>query len=194
MSILDLRDASPNPHPWGLEPLPDDPNHLLDNRFVIVLLVMLVLRLRRYFGQNMYTLALFHLPGTVLHELAHFITGMVMNAHPVGLTLWPRKSKDGKGYVLGAVRFQHLTWYNAFPTAMAPLLLIVVAYWVHSNFFYLMPYTPMTSLAHLLLIGILIENSIPSPVDFRIAFMSAQGTTIYGGSIAALVMAWIWWG
>jgi len=62
--------------------------------------------------------------GTLCHELAHFSVGLLTNAEPVGLTIWPRRR--GKVWELGAVTFANLRWYNAAPAALAPFLVLLV--------------------------------------------------------------------
>jgi hypothetical protein len=68
------------------------------------------------------------LPGTILHELTHLITGFLLGAHPAKFSIVPRR-KDG-GLVLGHVQFARLRWWNAAPVCMAPLLLLPGAAWL----------------------------------------------------------------
>jgi hypothetical protein len=65
--------------------------------------------------------AVFLLPGTVAHELLHFLVGLLLNGKPVSLSVWPRRTAPGQ-WVLGTVRFANLRWYNAVFIALAPLL------------------------------------------------------------------------
>ena len=75
----------------------------------------------------MWASALVNIPGTILHEMMHYIVGLVLNAHPCNFTIFPRKSPDGY-YVMGSVGFRNVTFYNAIPSAMAPLLLLVIGF------------------------------------------------------------------
>ncbi|MGW8392062.1 hypothetical protein [Pseudoduganella sp. HUAS MS19] len=68
--------------------------------------------------------SLLQLPGTLCHELAHFLAGLATLARPVSLSIIPRR--EGKGYLLGEVKLANASWYNAAPTALAPLLLVLV--------------------------------------------------------------------
>lgn len=68
------------------------------------------------------------LPGTMLHELLHLIAGLVSNARPVSLSIWPRRVAGG--YQLGAVGFSNIRWYNAAIVGMAPLLGFALAIWL----------------------------------------------------------------
>lgn len=52
------------------------------------------------------------LPGTLVHELLHLLVGLLLNGKPVSLSLWPRKASQGR-WILGAVGFVNLRWYNA---------------------------------------------------------------------------------
>jgi hypothetical protein len=71
---------------------------------------------------------LLQLPGTLCHELAHFAAALATCARPVSLSIVPRRS--GKGYQLGEVKLANARWYNAAPTALAPLLLVLIPWWV----------------------------------------------------------------
>lgn len=74
---------------------------------------------------------IFTLAGTLCHELAHFLAGLLTNARPAGLTVIPRRV--GQGWQLGSVTLHNVRWYNAAPSALAPLAIIAlplaVAWW-----------------------------------------------------------------
>ena len=65
-------------------------------------------------------------PGTVVHELLHWIVGFLLNAQPVSMSLWPRRISD-RQWALGSVSFRNVRWYNAIFVGLAPLLAIVMA-------------------------------------------------------------------
>ena len=65
-------------------------------------------------------------PGTLVHELLHWIVGFVLNAKPVSMTLLPRRLSD-RQWALGSVAFRNVRWYNAVFVGLAPLLAIVAA-------------------------------------------------------------------
>ncbi len=71
------------------------------------------------------------LPGTICHELCHFCVGMVTGAAPSSLSIVPRRT--ARGWDLGSVTLMRVRWYNAAPSALAPLALclipIAVAAW-----------------------------------------------------------------
>jgi hypothetical protein len=74
---------------------------------------------------SMWQLALFSLPGTVAHELSHFIVGAVTLAGPQRVSLWPRRS-SGR-WILGFVTFRNVNVLNGAFVALAPLLLLPIA-------------------------------------------------------------------
>lgn len=77
--------------------------------------------------------ALATLMGTMVHELLHAVVGALTGARPVSMNLFPRRSVDGRSYVMGSVTFENLTWYNAAPACLAPLLglpLLVLVAWL----------------------------------------------------------------
>ena len=71
---------------------------------------------------------LFTLAGTVCHELAHFVVGLVTCARPGSISVVPRRTAGG--WQLGAVTLARVRWYNAAPAALAPLLLLMLPWWV----------------------------------------------------------------
>ena len=74
---------------------------------------------------SMWLSSLVNVPGTILHEFMHYFVGMILNARPCNFTIFPRRGEDGN-YVMGSVGFRNVTFYNAVPAAMAPLLLLPV--------------------------------------------------------------------
>lgn len=71
--------------------------------------------------------ALLVLPGTLLHEAAHWGVGALTGARPGALSMLPAKSADGRRWTLGAVGFRRISWFNALPIALAPLVLAPLA-------------------------------------------------------------------
>lgn len=65
------------------------------------------------------------LPGTIAHELTHFLMGIVSGGKPRGFSVIPRRR--GKGYVLGSVALANIRWYNGLFIGLAPLLLLPAA-------------------------------------------------------------------
>jgi hypothetical protein len=91
-----------------------------------VVLVVIVYVFLRGARATMWRIALLSLPGTIAHELMHLIVGFVLGAKPQRLSLWPRRSADG--WVLGAVSFRSIGLLNGAFVALAPLLLLPIAW------------------------------------------------------------------
>jgi hypothetical protein len=77
-------------------------------------------------------------PGTISHELMHWIVGKVLFAKPSNIVIWPEKHVEGQPRTLGSVTFYGIDWFNALPTAIAPLLnipvVLLLAHYVPHNF------------------------------------------------------------
>ena len=99
---------------------------LTTDRFLLILLVIVLTSFKRAAYKSMWLAVLINLPGTVLHECAHFVVGILLNAKPVSFSLFPKKVDDH--YVTGQVGFSNLKFYNALPVSMAPLLLLFAAF------------------------------------------------------------------
>lgn len=122
---------------------------------------------------------LFTAAGTLCHELAHFAVGLLTNAEPVGLSVLPRRikrtrggSKAGHNWELGSVSFANLRWYNAAPSALAPLMILglpfAVAWWRTRHGWV---FEPLDLLLALFLAPQFL-SFWPSPVDWRLAARS----------------------
>lgn len=61
-------------------------------------------------------------PGTVLHEAAHWIVGLITLAGPKKFSVWPAQ-QDGH-WRLGYVSLTNLNWVNGAFVSLAPLLLV----------------------------------------------------------------------
>lgn len=150
-----------------------------DNRFYLILLVIILLRIKYTTYRSMWLSALVNIPGTILHEFLHFFVGMLLNAHPCNFTIFPRRGEDGN-YVMGSVGFRNVTFYNAVPAAMAPLLLLPIGFYINR---YLLPQIQPTFLNYVLYVllqTIIIENAVPSKADFKVAGMYITGVLMYG--------------
>ncbi len=74
-----------------------------------------------------YAIALW--PGTVAHELLHYVAGLLTGARPVAISLLPRRQADGS-WELGSVSFTRLRWWNSVPVGLAPMALLPAGGWV----------------------------------------------------------------
>ena len=86
---------------------------------ITLALLIAVLWLRRW--PLVYAFSI--LPGTIAHELLHFLAGWVMGAKPISLSITPRP-KAGGGWVLGSVVFTNLRWWNSPLVGLAPMALL----------------------------------------------------------------------
>lgn len=87
---------------------------------IALLAVMLaLLALRRW--PLLFALSIW--PGTLSHELLHWLAGWLTGAKPVSMSVIPRRKPDG-GWVLGSVSFSNLRWWNSLPVGLAPMALL----------------------------------------------------------------------
>jgi hypothetical protein len=75
---------------------------------------------------TMWRVAVLSLPGTIAHELAHLIVGFLVHAKPHGFSIWPRSV--GNAWMLGSVSFRNIGLLNGAFVALAPLLLLPIAW------------------------------------------------------------------
>jgi hypothetical protein len=119
------------------------------------------------------------LPGTFLHELSHLIFGILTNAKPNSFSIIPNRMK------LGSVSFTNITWYNAIPTALAPLLglVFVSVTAIHSLPVSIHNITAINLLV-LLVLSPVAYACWPSSVDWK---LSLRGWPVYAGGVAYLL-------
>mgnify|MGYP006891164054 CR=1 FL=1 len=124
--------------------------------------------------------------GVFVHETLHLITGAILGARPVGMSVIPRRGQQGT-MELGSVCFSNITWYNALPLAIAPLfglpLAAAVAYWRTLEGWTFLWIDPPIWIA---LASVLI-SCWPSSTDSRI---SLQSWPIYLGAVGYI--AWLY--
>ncbi|MDO4161636.1 MAG: hypothetical protein Q4D80_01350 [Pseudomonadota bacterium] len=158
---------------------------LTSNRYFLILIVVAVMSLKRIASKSMFLTVFINLPGTTLHECAHFIVGLILNAKPVRFSLIPKRKDDH--YVTGQVCFSNIKFYNAFPSAMAPLSLLILAYFLDQRMFEVIKLNCATYLFYVFLLTVIIENAIPSHEDFRQGFRFVSGVVLYAFLIIAVV-------
>ena len=118
-------------------------------------------------------------PGVFLHELLHFLVGLITNAKPSSFSIIPNRVKAG------SVSFTNLAWYNAIPTALAPLLglLFVSVAAAQSLPAHLRDLTGQNALL-LLILSPLAYACWPSSVDWK---LSLRGWPIYLGGVVYMI-------
>lgn len=126
--------------------------------------------------------AVFALPGTLAHELAHWVVAWLLRAQPQRLDLVPRRTASG--WRLGSVAFR-APWWRAGPIALAPLLLAPAALaWL---LVFAAPATGMTLLLHAWITATLAQACLPSRTDLRVAAPFLVLVAIVSGVAVALV-------
>lgn len=153
------------------------PAHVVASIVAMTILQRLVARL------GPWPYALFALPGTLAHELSHWLVAWLLRGRPQGLDLVPRRTATG--WRLGAVAFQ-APWWRAGPIALAPLLLLPAAWiWIVEL---AAPARGGMLLAHAWIAATLLHAALPSRADLRIA-LPFLGACIATGLL--LATAWI---
>ena len=122
------------------------------------------------------------LPGTFAHEALHYLSGLLLNGGPVSFNLLPRR--EGKGWAMGSVTFNHLRWYNAFFIGMAPLLLLPLAYALVLWRLKGAPVFGWREAVAVYLIANLIYASLPSGQDLKLAARSPIGWLLLAAGLA----------
>lgn len=120
----------------------------------------------------------YSLPGTLCHELAHFITSLLLAGKPNRMTLTPVENGNG-GITLGSVTSRNLVALNAFPICLAPLLMIPVAFRVYSRWYIWFPRDFIHGLGLYLVLFSLLSASMPSSGDWRLAFRSPIAACVW---------------
>jgi len=132
--------------------------------------------------------SLLSLPGTIGHELLHFLVGTVALAKPVKVSLIPKFHRDGSA-TLGYVVFSNIRWYNALWVGFAPLLALPAAL---ALVYYRCAQIPPLSLRELgwgYLAASLTYSCLPSKADVRIVLSKPAGLIAYVGGGALLCWA-----
>ena len=153
--------------------------------FGIVLTIFLAASYGRMGRAAPFWLILCRLPGTALHELAHYLVALVTGGKPTGFTIIPRKCGSGDNWVLGSVTLRRPSAFSSLPTGLAPLLLLPFAWIAFRNWFLWFP----RDLAHTIFLYAAVClcccSSVPSAQDLRVAFSSIAGVALYGALAAA---------
>lgn len=76
---------------------------------------------------SLWKVALISLPGTIAHELAHWVVGFLFLAKPARFSVWPRRS--GERWTLGSVSFRRINVLNGAFVALAPALLLPLSWY-----------------------------------------------------------------
>ena len=133
--------------------------------------------------------SLVSLPGTIGHELLHFLVGTLTLAKPVKVSLLPKFHRDGSA-TLGYVMFSNIRWYNALWVGFAPLLALPVALWMVYWRSTQIPPLQWHELAWIYVAASLTYSCLPSQADVAIVMSKPVGLFVYLGG--ASMLCWIW--
>jgi hypothetical protein len=139
-----------------------------NNLYILIFVIVMIERIRVKAFRNLYTAWLFYFIGNFLHELSHFLVSLLLNGKPKTFSIKPEK--EGNYYKFGSVYSVNLRWYNKFFISLAPLLLLVILYFVDKYFYLYLEDNFYNQLFYIFVVVVLIDNSIPSITDFNIAF------------------------
>lgn len=132
-------------------------------------------------------LRLLHFSGVCVHEMLHFVVGLVTMARPTSMSLVPRT--EGGRLVLGSVSFVALNWLNAWITALAPLLALPIIYGLANwRLIHGPQHFQWADLLIWLLIAPQLLNCWPSRADWKLVLISWPLVVM----LAASMVVWTW--
>jgi len=123
-------------------------------------------------------ISLILLPGTFLHELSHYIVGLLLNAKPTSFSIIPNKQKGSTGHV----EFRNVKFYNAIPIALAPLFGGLFGLWFMYTYFYI-NFSNLEIYMQVLSVYLGItffKTMLPSSQDISVAMSYPLGLILYG--------------
>lgn len=147
-----------------------------------VLLVLIACVHRQIAKKGAFFLVISNLPITIMHELAHYASALILGGKPVGFSLWP-KLENGE-WQLGSVTAR-VTIISAAPTALAPLV------WLIAGGLLLCERTALAgdSLPMLCFIYLAaymcLAASIPSWQDIKVAIRNPLSLLLWGAIMVA---------
>ena len=101
-------------------------------------------------------------PGTLAHELAHYLTALVLRGRPQSINLIPKKTDNG--WRLGSVAF-YPNYLNGSFVALAPLLLLPLA-WEAARYADVVGWHAQLWLGYVA--GCAANSALPSGADWQI--------------------------
>lgn len=142
---------------------------------LLILVGVLVISLSRYAGMWIY--ALVALPGTLMHELAHFLVAALLGARPSFPALLPVRTE--RSWRLGSVSFR-AGRLRSMPIALAPLLLLPLALWWAAAFVHTASW-PLYGV-HVWIAAALLQASLPSKTDLKLALPALLLVALLAGA------------
>jgi len=123
-------------------------------------------------------------PGTVVHELLHYITGLVLFARPTKISVWP-EARETSGQTMGYVNFANIQWYNALPTGLAPLLGVFVVLFIAGS---VPKEFSVAGVFWTWVMASILSQVWPSQQDWKVAFSSIGGLALYCGIMTVFLL------
>ena len=130
--------------------------------------------------------SLISLPGTIGHELLHFLVGTLTLARPVRVSLLPKFHRNGSA-TLGYVMFSNIRWYNALWVGFAPLLALPAA--IALVYYRAAQIPPLNAIESVwcYVAASLTYSCLPSRADLDIVMSKPVGLAIYALCAATLI-------
>lgn len=176
-------------------------NLLIGNQTLFyILCTVIIMKIKEYSRRSKNKAALTYLIGTFLHELSHYLIGYIFTfKRPTTFSIFPEEYSNGKNrwYVLGYVSINNnnLNIFNRFPIAFAPLLLIIVCYFISKYFLFIYSnYFPISFFSmslYIFLVVTIFVNSIPSSADFE---MAKKGGSLFVWLLSFFMILVIYYG
>jgi len=151
--------------------------------FAIAIALHWMRRMPRFFS-------LLSLPGTIGHEVLHFLVGTLTLAKPVKASLLPRFHRDGST-TLGYVMFANIRWYNAVFVGLAPLLALPFALALVDYRAAQGPPWNWTELAWGYVAANLAYSCTPSRADIQIVLSKPLGLLAWSAAFSGAVWLWL---
>ena len=120
-------------------------------------------------------------PGTVVHETLHYVVGFFLGARPVEISVVPKSAESS---TVGYVNFATLNWFNALPTAMAPLLALPIAGWLVGQ---VSLEWSLTGLLWIWIVSSIMAQSWPSVTDFAVGTSNRIGLVFWAIVVFLLI-------
>ena len=146
----------------------------------VMLSITLFLINRRSRSAHITVICLTRLPGVILHELAHYLVGTLLQADPTRFNLIPERRIDGR-WTLGSVTFRKVNAFNAVPIAFAPLGLLLVACSLYRFWFDWFSLSLSHTLFLYATLFLLVSNALPSRQDVKVA-CNWKSILLYGSA------------
>ena len=113
-------------------------------------------------------------PGTIVHELLHWVTAVVLGGRPTAISVVPDGiAGNSECRNLGYVRLSNINWFNAAPIALAPMLALPMVLAVANGM------TGPIDWVMLAVLSSVLSQCFPSQADLGIAFHSAFGVLFW---------------